>query len=324
MVLQLPGKAVLYLTWNYEKKQRKCRLNNQELNGFKFHSVLFFLLGVYFVYIYLPVHADWVRNGPPQVGVDWKLTFRRASLKLLMGESPYQIAAFFNPPWTLLPLLPIALLSPALGSAVMYVLNLFAYLFVAFKLKTNLWRIVIFVLFSGMIINSTNGNIEGILSLGFILPPPIGLFFVLAKPQMGIAVAVFWAVESWRTGGIEKTIRIFLPVTAGFIISFIIFGAYIKDTAQLTYVWWNSSIFPKGIPVGLLLLALASWKREIIFAIAASPFFAPYLTAHTWAVVWLGLLSLFPQKIQFSRGNLRKIRGYLDFKSNTTQRTPDS
>jgi hypothetical protein len=271
-------------------------------NTMAFSFIVFcFIVAVYIVYTYLPVDVDWVRNGPPQVGVDWKHAFRQASLKLLNGESPYQIGVFHNPPWTLLPLLPIALLTPELGSAVMYVVNLFSYLFVVIKLKTNLWLIIIFVLFSNIILNSMNGNIEGMLAIGFLLPPEIGLFFVLAKPQMGIAVAVFWAIESYRIGGFEKTIRIFLPVAAAYIISFMIFGIYIMSSTQLVDVWWNSSIFPKGLPVGIILLAIAIWRREIKFAIAASPFFAPYCTAHTWAVVWLGLLSLVPQKFHFQK-----------------------
>jgi hypothetical protein len=269
----------------------------QNIMAFTF-IIACFTAGVYIVYTYLPVHVDWVRNGPAQVGVDWKQAFRQASLTLLRGESPYQISFFHNPPWILLPLLPIALLSPALGSAIMYVLNLFSYLFVAIKLKTNSWLLPIFVLFSNIILNSINGNIEGILALGFILPPEIGLFLVLAKPQMGIGAAIFWAVESYRTGGVEKAIRVFLPVGIAYIISFIIFGNYITSSMQLVDVWWNSSTFPEGIPVGIILLVVAIWKREAKFAIAASPFFAPYCTAHTWAIVWLGLLSLFPQKIR--------------------------
>ena len=266
--------------------------------------VICFMAGIYFVYTYLPVDADWVRNGPPQLGVDWKGAFRRACLELLDGKSPYQITCFFNPPWILLPLLPIALLSPALGCAVMYVLNFFSYLFVTLKLRTNFWLIIPFIFLSGMIVNSSNGNIEGILALGFILPPQIGLFFVLAKPQMGVAVAIFWAVESWRMGGFQKTVRVFLPVGIAYIVSFLLFGFWIKGSLQTVEVWWNASIFPKGVPLGLFLLAMAIWKREIKFAIAASPFFAPYLTWHTWAIVWLGLLSLFPQKIRFQSEQL--------------------
>jgi hypothetical protein len=264
--------------------------------------VICFVMGTYFVYTYLPVHVDWVRNGPPQVGVDWKGAFRRACLELLGGKSPYRVTSFINPPWTLLPLLPIALLSPALGSAVMYVLNLFAYIFVVFKLKTNFWLIILFIFFSGMIANSNNGNIEGILALGFVFPPQIGLFFVLAKPQMGVAVAIFWMIESWREGGFQKILNVFLPVFIAYILSFLIFGFWIGNSFRVVDTWWNASIWPKGIPIGLFFLVMAIWKREIKFAIAASPFLAPYLTGHTWAVVWLGLLSLFPHNFRFQIG----------------------
>jgi hypothetical protein len=259
-----------------------------------------FLMATYFVYIYLPVNVDWALNGPPQVGVDWKGAFRKACLELLNGRSPYNNSAFFNPPWTLLPLLPIALLSPALGSAVMYVLNLFVYLFAAWKLKINVWLTIPFMVFSGMLINSNNGNIEGIIALGFILPPQIGLFFILAKPQIGVAVAIFWLIESWRAGGAQKVLIVFLPVVLAYIFSFLVFGFWILNSFNVVDKWWNTSIWPRGIPIGVILLGLAIWKREIKFAIAASPFFAPYLTIHSWAFTWLGLLLLFPQQFRFS------------------------
>jgi hypothetical protein len=191
-------------------------------------------------------------------------------------------------------LTPVALLSPALGSAVIYVLNLFAFLFVMLKLKLNYWLILPTIFLSGMLINSANGNIDGILALGLIMPSPLGLFFLLAKPQISVAVIVFWIIEAWRIGGFFRVIRIFLPVITAYIISFLIFGFWIVNAFQVKDVWWNSSIWPVGIPFGLLFLGIAVWKREVKFAIAASPFLAPYLAEHSWAFVWLGLLSLFP------------------------------
>jgi hypothetical protein len=221
-------------------------------------------------------------HGPPAVGVDWKGAFRMACLELLNGKSPYQVIGFFNPPWVLLPLLPLAFLSPALGSAVMFVLNFFVYLFVMMKLKTNVWLIIPFIIFSGMLINSINGNIDGLVALGFVLPPQIGLFFISAKPQIGMAVAVFWLIEAWLEGGVKKVFDVFLPLAIAVIISFLLFGFWIlnglKGTANNP---WNTSIWPNGIPIGFIFLGLAVWKREIKFAIAASPFFTPYLSIHS-------------------------------------------
>jgi len=252
--------------------------------------VLIAFLGlVFFAYNYLPVDVDWSRNGPASVGVDWKGAFRPASLDLLRGENPYS-RGFFNPPWILLPLIPVALFPSALGASVIFALNLVAYLFTARKLGLKLLPILVFVLFSGMLVVSMNGNIEGLLSLGFLLPPEFGLLLVLAKPQFGIGVAIFWIVQAFRNGGIKSAILISLPVMVAYLLSFLLFGLWPFRSIVLDTAWWNASIFPYGIPVGLALLALSIYKNKIGFAIASSPFFAPYLTGHTWAVVWLGLL----------------------------------
>lgn len=258
----------------------------------------------YFVYTYLPVDVDWVRDGPPSVGMDWKGAFREACLALLRGESPYERISFHNPPWVLIPLLPVALLTPALGSAVMYALNLVAFLIVMVKLRTNLLLIPLLLTFSGMLVNSNNGNIEGLLALGFVMPPQIGLFFVLAKPQIGVAVALYWLAESWRAGGLRKVLSVAAPVLVAYLISFLIFGIWIGESFQVVDAWWNMSIWPRGIPVGAFLLGMAIWRGEIKFAIAASPLLAPYLTGHSWAFVLLGLLSLFPP-LSFQLGRRR-------------------
>ncbi len=278
-------------------------------------------MGTYFVYSFLPVHVDWGGQGVAQVGVDWKTAFRRACLELLAGKSPYRAELFYNPPWTLLPLLPIALLPPALGSAVIYVLNLMAYGFVVLKLKMNLWLIIPFTIFSGIMLNSQFGNIEGIIALGFILPPQVGLFFILAKPQIGVAVAIFWLTEAWRKGGFQEVVKVFFPVVCAYILSFLLFDFWIGNSIRVANVDWNSSIWPIGIPIGLSLLGAAIWKREIKFAISATPFFAPYLVMHTWAVAWLGILSLFPQGFAFLHSNhgfviyfLRKHKAITDKK----------
>jgi hypothetical protein len=282
-----------------EDSQQKKQITHPENVAALFVIITCFFAAIYFVYTYLPVDVAWSLNGPPQIGVDWKGAFQKASLELLSGRSPYNIGCYFNPPWALLPLLPIALLSPALGSAVMYVLNFFLYLFVVWKLKINVWLIIPFIFFSGMLINSSNGNIDGFVALGFILPPQIGLFFISSKPQIGMAVAIFWLIESWRDGGVQKTLKVFLPIVIALVVSFLVFGFWISNGLNGTDGNpWNTSIWPRGIPVGVILLAVSIWKREIKFAIAASPFFAPYLTIHSWAFVWLGLLSLFPQYIR--------------------------
>lgn len=270
----------------------------------------------YLVYEYLPVN-----------GVDWKKVFRKSALQLLSGKSPYSDTGYSNPPWVLLPLLPVALLTPEFGAAVIFVFNLFFFLIVILKLKMNVWLIFPFIVISEMLANSFNGNIEGILALGFVLSPTIGLFFALAKPQIGIGVAIFWAVESWRIGGFQKVIKVFCPVVIAYITSFLIFGFWIENSLRVIGVEWNESIWPKGIPIGLILLSIAIWKREIRLAVAAAPFFAPYLTGHSWAFVWLGLLSSFPQSFSAKSSNILSLLSVFSrtaTKNSPTQHEPDS
>jgi hypothetical protein len=69
------------------------------------------------------------------MGVDWKWAYQPAVLALLEGISPYEAGGFYNPPWILLPLIPVALFPLPLGTAIMYVLNLFLFLFVMVKLS---------------------------------------------------------------------------------------------------------------------------------------------------------------------------------------------
>jgi hypothetical protein len=259
--------------------------------------VILFVLLVYLVYTFLPVNVNWEPNGPFQIGVDWKGAFRPAVLNFINGISPYKVKVFFNPPWVLLPLIPIALLPPPLGSAVIFVVNIFAYVFVLQKFKINILLMVPFIFLSGMLTNSGNGNLDGLIALGFLMPPQIGLFFVLAKPQIGIAVAVFWAVEAYRNGGLMKLISTFLPVSIGFILSFLIYGFFIQNTID-NHEFNNGGVFwPYGIIIGIGLLAAAIWKRKIEFAVAASPFFSPYLGGPSRAIIFLGVFSLLSQLI---------------------------
>jgi hypothetical protein len=267
--------------------------------------IALFILGVYYVYNFLPSQMELTTDGLPNIGVDWKYSFRPATLSILAGHSPYTDSGFYNPPWLLLPLIPIALLSAPLGSAVIFVLNLYGYFFSALKMRMNAIMFVLFSLFSGVLLNSWNGNVEGLVVLGFILPPQIGLFFVLCKPQFGIGVATFWIVEACLQGGIRRVVRVVAPASVAVILSFVMFGFWPARSPNLAGVWWDSSIFPYGIPIGLILLGIAIWRQDIRFAIASSPFFAPYVTLHTWAVVWFGILLLVPENLAAYR-ELRK------------------
>jgi len=224
---------------------------------------------------------------------DWSETYYVAAHALMRLRSPYG-AGFFNPPWVLIPLLPIALLPTDWGNALMFVLNLVAFLFVFIRLKISPWLYLPLIFFSGVMSNSIYGNIDGFCALGLILPPQIGLFFVMAKPQIGIVVALFWTLEAWNKGGWRRVVKTFAPVSGAYLLSFVLFGNWMSGSAAILGAWWNTSIFPWGIPIGLILFGLAVWRKQLGYAMAAGPFFAPYVNFFTWSFCWIGLAAALP------------------------------
>jgi hypothetical protein len=108
------------------------------------------------------------------------------------------------------------------------------------------------------------------------------LFFLAIKPQIGVAVAVFWMVQAWRKSGLLEVFKVFGPVTATFLLSFIIYGFWPLNYKHAFSWGGNASLWPLSIPVGLALLVTAIRKHKLTFAISASPLLSPYLLLHSW------------------------------------------
>jgi hypothetical protein len=232
---------------------------------------------------------------PP--AVDWTTTFRPATLTLLSGESPYGRFYFVHAPWTLVMLAPLALLPEAVGRVMLIFCSLISYAFIAHRLKAKPIAIV-FLLLSPLVMHMLlNGNMDWIASLGFILPPQFGLFFISIKPQIGIAVAPFWLVETWRQGGWKLVVKTFAPFTIILLLSFIIFGFWPLYSFKVIEVWYNASLWPMSIPVGLALLVASIRKRRIEYAMAASPCLSPYALFYSWTGALLAIVSSTPETI---------------------------
>lgn len=110
-------------------------------------------------------------------GVDWHLTFRPAAREILNGHSPYNVSGFFNPPWTLLPILPLALLPESLGRAFFLLMNLFIFIFVAYRLGASAITMMFFLISPPVLHSLLNANINVLVLLGFVFPSPRSLCF---------------------------------------------------------------------------------------------------------------------------------------------------
>jgi hypothetical protein len=234
---------------------------------------------------------------PP--AIDWTITFRPATLTLLSGLSPYGRVYYVHAPWTMIPLIPLAILPEAVGRVMLLICSLASYEFAAYKLGGNRITVTAFLVSPLVMHVLLNGNMDWLAVLGFVLPPQIGLFFISIKPQIGIAVAPFWLVEAWRNSGWMQALKTFAPFIIVLLLSFVIFGFWPLETVRedIAGVYYNASLWPMSIPVGLALFVAAVRKRKIEYAMAASPCLSPYLLFYSWGGALLAIISSVPETI---------------------------
>jgi hypothetical protein len=170
-------------------------------------------------------------------------------------------------------------------------LSLVAFAYTAYRLGASRLSIVFFLLSPLVMHGLLNGNIDALVVLGFILPPQIGLFFVLIKPQIGIAVAAYWLIETIREQRMRGFFIVFGPILSVSLASFLVFGLWPLRFGEEIDLWWNASLWPASIPVGLVLLVVAVRRRRIEYAMAASPCFSPYVLFHAWVGALLGVVA---------------------------------
>jgi hypothetical protein len=228
-------------------------------------------------------------------GEDWTGVFLPATEHLLAGRSPYNEPMFFSPIWVLIPFLPLAFLPIVVSRSILFIVAIFAYAFSAKKLGAKNMVMAAFLLSPPVIFSLWLASNDWMPILGFVLPPQIGLFFVLSKPQMGSVVALFWFVEAWRKGGMREIIRVFAPVTIAFLLTFLLFGLWPLRSMDLVSIEHNASFWPATIPIGLGLLVASLRKRKLEFAMAAGPCLSPYLMFPSWVSPIAALLTSTPE-----------------------------
>ena len=223
--------------------------------------------------------------------VDWKIAFYPAARLLLQGQNPYTITTFHNPPWALIPLIPFVLLGQSLGGLLLFFSTLFTYAFMGLHFRAKPVALIAMLLSPLVFYNLFLGNIDALVLWGLLLPPPIGLFLIAMKPQIGIGIAAYMAYAIWRDGGWRRLLVSFAPVGIALVATFLMFGNWMVNTSEnVVSAYWNVSLFPWSVPVGLVLLLIAVKQRKLAISVSASPFLAPYLSLGSWSIALMGLL----------------------------------
>lgn len=232
---------------------------------------------------------------PP--AVDWINIYRPAALALINGKSPYSVDRFSNAPWILLPILPLLLLPESLGRAVLALSAIISLIFIGIKFGAKPLSLLFFLVSPPIISLMLDGNIDWIVAIGFVLPPQLGLFFLAIKPQIGIAVIAFWVWESWKKGGYREVLRVFSPVVAALLISFMVWGLWPMNFNKAFDWGGNASLWPVSLPLGLALFTASVRKKGLKLAISASPCFSPYVLLHSWIGPLIAILASTPELI---------------------------
>jgi len=230
----------------------------------------------------------------PPPAIDWREVYRPATLALASGQSPYTVAQFYNPPWALIPLMPIAALPDWLARPALFVVGLAGYAVALRRLGAGRVSSAAFILSPFVIHDLIDGNIDWMPLLGMTIPNALGVMLLLTKPQMGAVVALSWLVNGIRDGGLSKAVRVFTPAAVVFLLSIAMFGAWplaalglrsapsaVVDSAYPYST--NQSLWPWSILPGLALAAWSCLKRNDAGAFASAPMLSPRVTFHSWS-----------------------------------------
>lgn len=223
---------------------------------------------------------------------DWAEVFYPAAQLLASGKNPYPaVPKLHNPIWTLIPLIPFTWFQPAVSAWAYFAFSLLAYGFTGYRLGARPIALSAFLLSAPVLHSLQLGNVDILVVLGFALPAPIGLFFVLVKPQIGVGMAIYWLVEAWKRGGVRKVVQTFAPAALALAASIALFGnSLVRSSDDVVSSGWNASLWPYSIPLGIALLYLALKYAKRGMAISASPFLSPYVAFNSWQVALAGLL----------------------------------
>jgi hypothetical protein len=228
------------------------------------------------------------------------MNFLPAIQVFLQGGNPYLVGAEFygvyEPFWTYILLAPFALLPFWTGRILLFLVSIVAFTVTAVKMGASRYQLVLFLFSASVFGGLYSGNIDFLVTLGFWMPAQIGLFFVMMKPQIGVCIAVFWMYMAWKEGGALKVAKVFAPVTAAYLLSFLMYGFWPKHLFNMPNNPWNSGLFPYLLPIGLFLLYKALQLKDKRLSGISSPLVSPYVTGYNFSIV---LLSLFNRPVLF-------------------------
>lgn len=211
---------------------------------------------------------------------DWDV-FRSAALALFSGHNPYSVGQgdtrFFNPPWMLIPIAPLAALPPLVGLLLNALVSIFVLLLVSRRLKLTQWEFFLLAISPMHLQSLIFGNVEWLPLLGLIFPAPIALLFFSTKPQSTLGFIFLLFLRQWKAGRWKGLALTLAPTVLFAIVSVVLWG--FPPVPGLNNPG-NRSLFPYSLLLGIPALILALRKNDDRMAGFVGPFVSPYVTFH--------------------------------------------
>lgn len=220
---------------------------------------------------------------------DWEV-YRLAVRALLSGGNPYLVGAgemrFFNPPWTLIPILPLTIFPHGIGMILNGVASLISFMLVARHLKMGIWGFFLLAISPMHIEALMYGNIEWLPMLGLLAPPPLALLIFTTKPQatIGLILLLLWQV--WVKDKHKGILLTVAPTAVFLIITLWLWGVPPMPGSANP---GQHSLFPYSLLLGIPALIWAIKKQDQKVAAFSGPFISPYVTFHGYLPALLPL-----------------------------------
>lgn len=223
---------------------------------------------------------------PPEA-VDWRNTFYHSAQTPLQ---PYEIRSFNYPPWTALIIFPLSFFSEKTGLVLNATIALITFIFLIIKRNGKLLSIILTMTSFPVLSGISNGTLEWIPALGFVLQDGAGLILLLAKPQSGIFTGIDWFFRSKN-----KILFLLIPGLTLALSLLIWKGWPIKVYQNILYVQnrgfseANISLFPWSIPIGLGLIYYIIKNRpknSELLGVLATVTFTPYSAFHSYSILF--------------------------------------
>lgn len=215
---------------------------------------------------------------------DWQIFY-----PALRASDPYSVYGYFNPPWLLWLLYPFSFVDRLNANVLWIAIVVLLTMRCVYELGGNWLSLLIVLVSPGFVWTMVFGQVDILVLFGLLLG---SWSLILIKPQV-IGMSILYQIIVAR--------KIDWASIALIVASFAVSGLwFIRMTDNPSGYSWNLSLFPYGVPIGILLFGLSVIKKDVYLAALSTYFFAPYLSRSSMLVYsiiltsrynkWIGLI----------------------------------